>query len=173
MCGAGTWLVMLGDFLRFHPWNRLLWLFWLKPHKGFRRNELADGSAKWAAHSFPALNPPTFRRSLTHQGKIIVGRAPRTALRSLVPGHDHQDISVLASFYWVRRTSCFGILPFKWVSGTIVLPGYLFYNDVSDYHCHLCDSSIPRIPQARLPCAPGSDHRRTVRSGPGHPLPLQ
>ena len=99
---------------------------------------------------FPPLISPTFRRSLTHQGTVIVGPAPRSALRSLVPGHDHQDILVPASFDWVRGTSWFGILPFKWVSGTIVLPEYLFYNDVNGYHCHLGDSPHPREPSSQV-----------------------
>ena len=108
------------DFLRLHSWNPLLRLVWVKAHLGFRGNELMDGLSKWAAQTFTPLVPPTFRRSLAHQGTVIVGRAPRAALLSLVPGHDHQDISVSASLYWVRGTSWFSILPFKWFSGTIV-----------------------------------------------------
>ena len=143
MCAAGTWLVMLRDFLHLHPWDPLLKLVWINAHVGFRGNELPNGLAKWAAHAFPPLIPPTFRWILTHQGTVIVGPAPRSALRSLVPSHDHRDISVSASFDWLRGTSWLGIRPFKWVSGTIVLPGYQFYNDVKDYHCHLCDSPHP------------------------------
>ena len=124
MCAAGTWLVVLRDFLSLHPWDPMLRLVWVKAHVGFRGNELADGLAKWAAHAFPPTVPPTFRRSLTHNGTVVVGRVPRSAIKSLVPSHDHRDISVSASFDWVRGTSWFGILPFKWVSGTLVLPGY-------------------------------------------------
>ena len=143
MCAARTWLVVPRDFLRRHPLDALLRLVRVKARVGFRGNELADGLAKWAAHAYPPLIPPTVRRSLTHQGTVIVGRAPRSALRSPVPGHDHQDIPVLASFDWVRETSWFGILPFKWVSGTIVLPGYRSYTAVNNYHCHTCDSLHP------------------------------
>ena len=132
MCPAGTWLVVLRDFLLLHPWNPMLRLVWVKAHVGFRGNELADGLDKWADHDFPPIVPPTFRRSLTHNGTVVVGRVPKSALRSLVPSHDHRDIWVSASFYWVKGTSWFGILPFKWVSGTIFLPGYPFYNNVND-----------------------------------------
>ena len=132
MCAAGTWLVVLSDFLRLHPWSPMLRLVWVKAHVGFRGNELADGLAKWAAHVFPPITPPTFRRSLPHNGTVVVGRAPKSALKSLVRSHDHSDISISASFDWVRGTSLFGILPFKWVSGTLVLPGYQFYNNVND-----------------------------------------
>ena len=117
---------------------------------GFKGNELADGLAKWAAHAFPAPIPPTFRRSLTYQGTVTVGRAPRSALRSLVPGHDHQDIFVSAFFDWVRVTYWFSILPFKWVSGTVIIPGHSFHNDVDDYHCHLCDSPHPQDPVSQV-----------------------
>ena len=150
MCAAGTWLVVLRDFLRLHPWNPMLRLVWVKAHVGFRGNELADGLAKWAAHAFPPATPPTFRRSLTHNGTVVVGRAPKAALKSLIPSHEHRDISISASFDWVRGTSWFGILPFKWVSGTLVLSGYQFYTDVSDYHCHLCDSPHPRDPLSQV-----------------------
>ena len=114
MCAAGTWLVVLGDFLCLHPWSPMLRLVWVKAHVGFRGNELADGLAKWAAQAIPPSTPPTFRRSLTHNGTVVVGRAPKSALKSLVPSHEHRDILVSASFDWVRGTSWFGILPFKW-----------------------------------------------------------
>ena len=51
MCAAGTWLVVLRDFLRLQPCDPLRRLVWMKDHVGFRGNELADGLAKWAAHA--------------------------------------------------------------------------------------------------------------------------
>ena len=73
MCAAGTWLVVLRDFLPLHPWSPLLRLAWVKAHVGFKGNELADGLAKWGNHAFPAPTPPVFRRSLTFQGTVTVG----------------------------------------------------------------------------------------------------
>ena len=150
MWAAGTWLVVLRDFLSLHPWNPMLRLVWVEAHVGFRGKELADRLAKWAAHAFPPTVPPTVRRSLTHNGTVVVGRVPKSAIRSLVPSRDHRDISVSASCDWVRGTSWFGNLPFKWVSGTLVLPGYQFYNNVNDYHCHLYDSPQPRDPASQV-----------------------
>ena len=105
MCAAGTWLVVLRDFLSLHPWNPMLRLVWVKAHVGFSGNELADGLAKWAAHASPPIVPPTFRRSLTHNGTVVVGRVPKSALKSLIPSHHHRDISVSASFDLVRGNS--------------------------------------------------------------------
>ena len=100
--------------------------------------------------NLPPTVPPTFRRSLTLNGTVVVGRVPKSAIKSLVPSHDHRNISVSASFDWLMRTSWFGILPFKSVSGTLVLPGYQFYNDVNDYYYHLCDSPQPREPASQV-----------------------
>ena len=38
MCAAGTWLVVLRDFLNLHPWDPMLRLVWVKAHVGFRGN---------------------------------------------------------------------------------------------------------------------------------------
>ena len=73
MWAAGTWLVMLKEFLPLHPWSPVLRPAYVKAHMGFRGKKLANGLAKWAAHAFPAPVPSTFRRSLTYQVIATVG----------------------------------------------------------------------------------------------------
>ena len=150
MCSSGTWLSVLVDFLTLHPWDPRVRLVWVKAHVGFKGNEVADGLAKWSAHSLGASPFRPFRHSLEFEGSTTAGRAPRTAIKSLTPSHVHADLSVTASFDWFRKTSWFGILPFKWVSGTVFLPHYHHFNELNDYHCHLCDHPHPRDPASQL-----------------------
>jgi len=144
---------------------------WIKAHVGFKGNEYADATAKWAAFAFGEAKKYVtlpHPQSLEIKGLATVSRLPASVVKSLNPAHLHSDLHLESSFDWYQNSSWFSVLPFKWVSASLWLQGYPGFSDLNQYSCHICDSFHSMDPTSSAAfCQRFENHRAALFSAWG------
>ena len=131
------------------PLPHLIHVAWIKGHAHFMGNELADHFSKWAAQALlwhPSLLPPPPAGVVTSGGLALISKIPKYHTRSLFPTHPHTRLHFGTSASFLRQSSFFSAIAFKWVSGTYGCQDYRPHCDTSDRTCPKCQEVHPMDP---------------------------
>ena len=132
------------------PLPYLIHVAWIKGHAHFMGNELADYFSKWAAQALlwhPSLLPPLPPAGVvTSGGLALISKIPKHHTRSLFPTHPHTRLHFGTSASFLRQSSFFSAIAFKWVSGTYGCQDYRPHCDTSDRTCPKCHEVQPMDP---------------------------
>ena len=131
------------------PLPHLIHVPWIKGHAHFMGNELADYFSKWAAQALlwhPSLLPPPPAGVVTSGGLALMSEIPKHHTRSLFPTHPDTRLHFGTSASFLRQSSFFSAIAFKWVSGTYGCQDYRPHCDTSDRTCPKCQEVHPMDP---------------------------
>ena len=131
------------------PLPHLIHVAWVKGHAHFMGNELADYFSKWAPQALmwhPSLLPSPPAGVVTSGGLAIISKIPKHHTRSLFPTHPHTRLHFSTSASFLRQSSFFSAIAFKWVSGTYGCQDYRPHCDTSDRSCPKCQGVHPMDP---------------------------
>ena len=94
----------------------------------------------------PPSYPPPPAGVVTSGGLALISKIPKHHTRSLFPTHQHTRLHFGTSASFLRQSSFFSAIAFKWVSGTYGCQDYRPHCDTSDRTCPKCQEVHPMDP---------------------------
>ena len=115
-----------------------LHLTWLRSHQNHPLNDKADYFAKLATRLPPPPPPPPLSVAIYADKLPIEGRPAFSDLIALIPHRHDPALHQRLSYRWLKTSSPFSILPFKWSTGQFSLKGFAAHFQHQPLPCTLC-----------------------------------
>ena len=90
--------------------------------------------------------PPPPAGVVTSRGLALISKIPKHHTRFLFPTHPHTRLHFATSASFLRQSSFFSAIAFKWVSGTYGCQDYRPHCETSDRTCPKCQEVHPMDP---------------------------